>query len=439
MYSFRRHQIFPLFIKQILVCAFLLVGGLTFSQNFTLGVDIKNGVNIQASYYNGGHVNIGWDLMKEYPQIEAVRIEIEPDRTFQAKEWIRQAHANGYQVIATYHSARHLGTDSTEELMNAANWWEENYAFLSSTGPVIINLMNEWGSHDISPKNYAEAYNDAISVVRTVYNGQLIIDVPGFGQATKIAADAYPYFEDSYITYSVHIYTSAFNIEKKRWLAHEDLEYLNDTGADCMVGEFCDTATGGADWCSIIDHCYANGWPLFGWAWNGDGRNMNMIEPHWRDDPLAFEFRPTEFMQKVVDKLSGIACYTQPDEDCTSPEIGETCDDGNEYTVDDRYNEYCHCIGNFTSQLQANDSEPDLIIYPNPVENNQFLSIELFKINLNGEIKIINSLGVPVITETAGRSLDRISIDPSQLPSGVYWATFQTDHRTIITKSFVII
>ena len=430
------HHIIHPWAKLVLACSLLLVAGITYSQE---GRSIKNGVNIQASYYNGGHVNIGWDLMQSFPEIEAVRIEIEPDRLFQAREWIRQAHAHGYQVIATYHRAAHLGTDSTEELMNAANWWQENYTFLSGTGPIIINLMNEWGSHNISPKAYADAYNQAIETVRQVYSGQLIIDVPGFGQATKIAADAYPYIEDQHITFSVHIYTSAFNIEKQRWLAHEDLAYLNETGADCMVGEFCDTATGGADWCSIIDHCYANGWPLFGWAWNGDGRNMNMIEPHWRDDPLALEFRPTEFMKTVVDKLAGIACYTQPDEDCESPDIGERCDDGNEYTVADRYNEYCHCIGTFTSELQANDSEADLIIYPNPIESNQQLYIELFKINLNGELTITNSLGQLMLSQSVGSRLDKISIDAAQLQSGVYWATFLTDHKTIVTKAFVVI
>ena len=321
--------------------------------------------------------------MQTYPEIEAVRIEIEPNRVQQARQWISEAHKYGYQVIATYHSSANLGSDSHQVLIDAAEWWQTNYSRLSATGPIIINLMNEWGSHDISPKQYAESYNEAMALVRTVYSGELIIDVPGFGQATKIAADAYTYFQDKDLTYSIHVYTSAFNIEQKRWLSHEDLAYLDATGAECMVGEFCDTTAGGADWCSIIDECYVNGWPLFGWAWNGDGNDMNMITPHWNDEPLARKFQPTEFMDVIIDKLAGIACYTQPDEDCESDSIGDVCDDGNQYTINDRYNEYCHCIGTFTSQLQANVSEADLIIYPNPVNTSQELTIELFKIDVS--------------------------------------------------------
>ena len=180
------------------------MGEFTFSQE----VEIKNGVNIQASYYNKGHVNIGWELMQSYPDIEAVRIEIEPDYVHQAKNWISEAHEHGYQVIATYHDSRQLGTDNEEELIKAANWWKNNYMVLSATGPIIINIMNEWGSHDISPRHYANAYNDAIEIIRPFYSNTLIVDVPGFGQATKIAADAYPFFKDHDITYSCLLYTS---------------------------------------------------------------------------------------------------------------------------------------------------------------------------------------------------------------------------------------
>ena len=410
-----------------------MVSGLTYSQN-----EIKNGVNIQASYYNGGEVNIGWELMKTFPQIGAVRIEIEPYRAQQARKWIREAHAHGYQVIATYHDSNNLGTDSKQELINAANWWKQNYASLSASGPIIINVMNEWGSHDISSENYADAYNEAIAIVRSVYDGKLIVDVPGFGQAIKIAADAFPLLDEQEITYSVHVYTSGFNIEQKRWLSHEDLAYLDATGADCMVGEFCDTANGGADWCSIIDECYVNGWPLFGWAWNGDGGQMNMIEPHWRDDPLADKFQPTDFLKVVTDKLSGIPCYTQADEDCQNENIGQFCDDGNEYTINDRYNDYCHCTGTFTTELQSNASEVDLIIYPNPVRSSQELNIELFKIVVNGEISIINNQGQTVHTESLIRNQDRIFINTTQYASGMYWASFRTEEKVYVTKAFIV-
>ena len=423
------------FLAQIFLCGLLFMASPAFSQTS----QIKNGVNIQASYYNGGRVNIGWELMKEYPEIEAVRIEIEPALAHQAISWIREAHENGYQVIATYHDATKLGSDDTQELLNAAHWWEDNYNNLSSSGPIIINLMNEWGSHTISPAEYAAAYNEAIDIIRPFYSGKIIVDVPGWGQATKIAADAYPLFDDQNITYSIHIYTSAFNVEQKRWLAHEDLAYLDATGADCMVGEFCDTATGGADWCTIIDNCFANEWPLFGWAWNGDGRNMNMTEPHWRDQPRANEFRPTEFMKVITDKLKGIPCYTQADEDCTGDMIGERCEDKNPYTVNDRFNEYCHCVGHFNSNLQfKNTTQKELIIYPNPVESNQEISIELFQINAFGHLQIYNSIGENIISVPTTFHQERININTERFIPGVYWVSFQDGEDIRLAKAFVV-
>ena len=421
-----------------LLLAIMLAIMLAWGTSFAQGTQIKNGVNIQASYYNNGHVNMGWDLMQSYPEIEAVRIEIEPYRLHQAKTWISEAHEYGYQVIATYHDSQKLGSDSRDELMKAATWWKDNYTNLSSSGPIIINLMNEWGSHDINAMDYAQAYNQAMPEIREVYDGPLIIDVPGFGQATKIAADAYPFFNDQEITYSVHIYTSAFNIEQNRWLSHEDLEYLDATGDDCMVGELCDNSVGGSDWCSIIDHCYVQGWPLFGWAWNGDGKNMNMIKPFWKDEPLAKEFEPTEIMDVIIEKLAGVPCYTQPDEDCNVDLIGAPCDDENTFTINDRYNEHCHCVGNFVRSLQSNPSDADLIIYPNPVSEDQELSVDLFKIYEPGDLHIINTFGATIRVLPIERNQNRVFIDTHRLPQGIYHASYRSKRTNFISKIFVV-
>ena len=298
--------------------------------------------------------------------------------------------------------------------------------------------MNEWGSHDISPEDYADAYNEAISYIRTFYDGNLIVDVPGFGQATKIAADAYVYMEDDKFTYSIHVYTSAFNREQERWLSHEDLVYLNDTGADCMVGEFCDNSTGGTDWCSIIDNCYANGWPLMGWAWNGDGGHMNMVTPHWEDDPLATHFEPTSFLKVITDKLAGIPCYTQPDDNCDDSLIGAPCDDGNDYTVSDKYNEYCHCAGTFNAELQFNTSDKDLILYPNPVAVDQLISVDLFKISGTGHVLVHDGLGQLILSEPVKHNQNTVVIETSAMVSGLYWASYHDGDRILVSKAFYV-
>jgi len=128
--------------------------------------------------------------MKRCKKIKTVRLEIELDKAGQAKEWIAQAQSRGYAVIATYHKVSALGSDETSELLAAADWWRVHYAGLAASGPFTINLMNEWGSHKLSAAAYSNAYNDAISVVRKVCSGPIIIDVPGWGQETAVAADA---------------------------------------------------------------------------------------------------------------------------------------------------------------------------------------------------------------------------------------------------------
>lgn len=145
---------------------------------------LGNGVNLQPSYYNGGNPNFAFSLMKQQTKIKTVRIEIEPDKVTQAKSWISQARSNGYAVIATYHKSAVLGSDKTSDLTDGANWWKTNYATLHASGSFTINLMNEWGSHNLTANAYASAYNTAISIVRQVYSGAIIIDIPGYGQET---------------------------------------------------------------------------------------------------------------------------------------------------------------------------------------------------------------------------------------------------------------
>lgn len=102
------------------------------------------GVTMQPSNYNDGNVTMGWETMKVYPDIQAVRIEIEPDQVEQSKEWIRQASEQGYHMVVTYHKYSALGSDDVWELQAAAAWWQTNYASMSEAGTFDVNLMNEW-------------------------------------------------------------------------------------------------------------------------------------------------------------------------------------------------------------------------------------------------------------------------------------------------------
>lgn len=268
-----------------------------------------NGVNLQPSYYNNGNVTFGWNLMKKNAKIKTVRIEIEPSVSIaQVKSWIQQANNNGFKVITTYHKSSVLGSDDVNELNAAANWWKTNYSALRASGAFTINLMNEWGSHSITNNAYATAYNNAISIVRQVYANYIIIDCPGYGQETATAASAVKgqggvTLSDPKIVLSMHIYPNGYNQGKGHNLERSDLDDLASAGRPCMVGEFGWAPAGPVFWQDLVGYAKTKGWTVLGWAWNGDGLGMNMVNPYWGDNPRASSYTKSSYFKPVYDLL----------------------------------------------------------------------------------------------------------------------------------------
>lgn len=264
-----------------------------------------DGVNLQPSYFNGGVVNVGWELMRQHPRIRTVRVEIEPAVPLATvKRWLSEAHAHGYQVIATYHQAPANGSDDPEQLLRAARWWQEHYAELKTAAPLVVNLMNEWGSHRQTPATFASAYNVALPLVRAVYPGPLIIDLPGWGQEVYVAREAAPLIHDSNLVFSVHLYASAWvEYGVRRWMQPADLDALAGVGRPVLIGEFGGQRDGQADWRTLIRRARQLGWTVIAWAWNGDGEGMNMVQPTWGDQPLATKWSTAAYFDRVYPEL----------------------------------------------------------------------------------------------------------------------------------------
>lgn len=268
-----------------------------------------NGVNLQPSYYNNGYPNFGWSLMKANTKIKTVRIEIDPTRVtaVQAKSWILGARNNGYNVICTYHHKDKLGSDNSADLLAAANWWKANYTSLIASGSFTINLMNEWGSHKITADAYASAYNSAISIVRSVYSGTIIIDAPGYGQETltvyKSVVSSAVKITDTNIVFSLHVYPNGWNEGRKHNLQAADLNDLSLTGRGAIIGEFGNSPAGNTDWSGIVNSAKSKGWTILGWCWNGDGSTMNMCSPSWAVKPAATSFTKSSYWTVIYNKL----------------------------------------------------------------------------------------------------------------------------------------
>lgn len=172
----------------------------------------------------------------------------------------------------------------------------------------MINLRNEWGSHNLTANAYASAYNNAIGVVRQVYNGSIIIDIPGWGQETKTAKDAVlgtfgTKLADPNIVLSTHVYPMSWNQGNNHFLSISDLAELNSTGKPCIVGEFGSKGDGGANWSLLIDYARGLDWTVIAWCWNGDGGDMNMVQPPWKTNATATAFSTSEYFYEVYPKL----------------------------------------------------------------------------------------------------------------------------------------
>ena len=275
------------------------------------GNAIGNGVNLQPSYYFGGNVHFGWDLMKQYQGIETVRIEIDPTAysftIAAAASWIREAKQNGYEVIATYHNSHKIASSDANDLVNAANWWKTNYTSLG--GNFIINLMNEWGGmHNMNASTYAKAYNKAIPIVRKVYSGDIVIDLPGWGQDSIVAAKASNLITDQKVVLSAHIYQDSWN--GKTNFSPADIDTIVNTSRPCIVGEFGlhKTTKNSCNWQACIDYANQKALTVLGWCWNGDGSEdgflYNMASPSWTPyaNPSNFSVNPNHF-NTIYNKL----------------------------------------------------------------------------------------------------------------------------------------
>lgn len=269
---------------------------------------LGDGVNLQPEFTPNGDVTFGWELMKQYPQIKSVRIHIRDVDVGVAKNWIAQAAAQGYEIVATYHMQD--GSDDPNTLQAAANWWVANYATLRSAGDFTINMMNEWGSHSQTKDSFASAYNQAIATVRKVYSGYIIVDIPGWGQEARTASLASPAIQDKFVVFSAHIYPNGWNQGAGHSVIAADMDELKATGRPCMIGEYGTSGSGDVDVIGVVNHAKAIGfWSVQAWAWNGDGSTppMNMVSPSWYQNPKASSYTPSDYWDKVFGPIKSFA------------------------------------------------------------------------------------------------------------------------------------
>lgn len=187
------------------------------------------------------------------------------------------------------------------------------------------------GSHDQTAASYAQAYNDAIPLIRSVYTGALVLDLPGWGQETRTAGDASPLLADPHLVFSAHIYPQAYNQAAGRYVIPADMtDLLQQSGRPCIIGEFGDieassvesTLTAIAKYVlntaiiaaavegeqcdvkAVVEVAKESGFQaVYGWAWNGDGGQLNMLAPSWSEAPTAEKYGETDYFWTILNLL----------------------------------------------------------------------------------------------------------------------------------------
>ena len=168
---------------------------------------------------------------------------------------------------------------------------------------LVINLHNECGSHDTTAGEYATAYNNALSTVRTEtsYDGPIVCDLSEYGQKTHVAADAPSLIDDENVVFCAHIYPSAYDEVTGDWLSNARISTCSMTAATHAWPVSLEQT----NWSALVDCANSLEWLVLGWAWNGDGSSdpTNVTEPYWGDVCGATTYSKIRHFNTVHQKL----------------------------------------------------------------------------------------------------------------------------------------
>jgi len=103
--------------------------------------------------------------------------------------------------------------------------------------------------------------------------------------------------------YRAYYFLSGWNQGLNHNLQASDLDDLASAGRPCIIGEFGNESAGPVDWQGVVNKAKSLGWPVIGWSWNGDGGNMNMVQPSWAENANGNSFSPSGYFDVVYNLL----------------------------------------------------------------------------------------------------------------------------------------
>jgi len=114
--------------------------------------------------------------------------------------------------------------------------------------------------------------------------------------------------------------------------------------------------------------------------------------------------------------------------ECGGPVVeGTPCDDANAQTINDVYDDICHCSGELVSDVSEIRSDDFLSLYPIPANNILYLET-----SLQEDLRFyILDLSGKILTEPR---VENAWIDISELASGVYFLKVVTENGSVVKK-----
>lgn len=211
------------------------------------------------------------------------------------------------------------GSSSAQRLLDMAGYYTRGdikAVLMRHQRHLLINIANEWGSHEVTTRHWQESYRAAITVLRNAgFKTTLVIDAPSWGQNIQPilegGSELMAHDPLHNILFSVHMYGSWNN-------AHDIVDKLTaakEAGLPLIVGEFGYNHNDGnnnlgckADHRTILETCHRLGYGYIPWSWTG-----NNEENAWLDIVDSRDWKtPTQWGREVIEGEYGIRQTAQP-------------------------------------------------------------------------------------------------------------------------------
>lgn len=181
------------------------------------------------------------------------------------------------------------GNDRAEKLMELVNYYiqdEVKRIILENEKYILINIANEWGSHNMTGEYWSESYKKAIEILRS--NGiktTIVVDAPGWGQNIQPIIDygneLLEYDPENNLLFDIHMYGSW----NDSTMIKTKLKEAYQKNLPLVVGEFGYNYDSGNNNLScavnhrtIIRTCQELGYGYMPWSWTGNNKENAWLD-----------------------------------------------------------------------------------------------------------------------------------------------------------------